>query len=207
MSAEARRAQIVEVATFLFAKKGFKGTTTREIAAKAGISEAIIFRHFAKKEELYSAIVNGKCSDKDGQSLLLKALEGKRGREVFREVASHLITEHRKDPSFMRLLTYSALEEHRLSDIFIKTRGMELIGYLEAHLRELMEDGSIREVNPTIAARAFMGMVLHYSMSQEIYGLKRFSQNPVEEVIETFVDIFFKGVEVRTQLQKMESGK
>jgi AcrR family transcriptional regulator len=199
MTAEERRAQIVEVATFLFAKKGFKGTTTREIAAKAGISEAIIFRHFSKKEELYSAIVNGKCSDKDGQSLLLKALEGKRGRDVFREVATHLITEHRKDPTFMRLLTYSALEEHRLSDIFIKTRGMELIGYLEAHLRELMEDGSIREVNPTIAARAFMGMVLHYSMSQEIYGLKRFSKAPAEEVIDTFVEIFFQGLERREQ--------
>jgi AcrR family transcriptional regulator len=199
MTAEERRAQIVEVATFLFAKKGFKGTTTREIAAKAGISEAIIFRHFSKKEELYSAIVNRKCSDKDGQSLLLKALEGKKGRDVFREVATHLITEHRKDHTFMRLLTYSALEEHRLSDIFLKTRGMELIGYLEAHIRDLMKDGLIRQVNPTIAARAFMGMVLHYSMSQEIYGLKRFSKTPAEEVIETFVDIFFKGVERREQ--------
>ena len=199
MSAEERRAQIVEVATSLFSKKGFKGTTTREIALKAGISEAVIFRHFSKKEELYSAIVNRKCSDKDGQSLLLKALEGKRGRDVFREVATHLITEHRKDPTFMRLLMYSALEEHRLSDIFLKTRRVELIGYLETHIRDLMKDGLIREVNPTLAARAFMGMVLHYSMSQEIYGLKRFSKSPAEEVIETFVDIFFKGVERREQ--------
>jgi len=77
----------------------------------------------------------------------------------------------------------------------MKTRGMELIGYLEAHLGELMADGLIREVNPTIAARAFMGMVLHYSMSQEIYGLKRLAKSPNEEVIETFVDIFFEGVE------------
>ena len=205
MNAEERSAQIVEVATFLFAKKGFKGTTTREIAAKAGISEAIIFRHFSKKEELYSAIINRKCSDKDGQSLLLKALEGKRGRDVFREVATHIITAHKKDPTFMRLLTYSALEEHRLSDIFIKTRGMELIGYLETHLRDLMADGLIREVNPTIAARAFMGMVLHYSMSQEIYGLKRFSKSTTEEVIETFVDIFFDGLERREEWQRVES--
>jgi len=101
MSADERRAQIVEVATALFAQKGFKGTTTREIAAKAGISEAIIFRHFSKKEDLYTAIVNGKCSDNDGHSLLLKALEGKRGRDVFREVATYLITEHSKDPTFM----------------------------------------------------------------------------------------------------------
>ncbi|MFQ5586581.1 MAG: TetR/AcrR family transcriptional regulator, partial [Thermodesulfobacteriota bacterium] len=174
LTSESRRAQIVEVATVLFAKKGFKGPTTREIAAKAGISEAVIFRHFTKKEELYAAIVNSKCSDKDGQSLLLKALEGKSGREVFSEVATHLITEHREDPTFMRLLMYSALEEHRLSDIFVKTRGMELVGYLERHIKRLIREGRMRKVDPTTAARAFMGMVLHYTMSQEIFGFKRY---------------------------------
>jgi TetR/AcrR family transcriptional regulator len=34
----------------LFSKKGFRGTTTKEIAQAAGVSEAIIFRHFETKE-------------------------------------------------------------------------------------------------------------------------------------------------------------
>ena len=50
MTGEARRRQIVRVATSLFVKRGFRGTTTREIARKAGISEAVIFRHFSRKE-------------------------------------------------------------------------------------------------------------------------------------------------------------
>src|SRR5437762_1771431 len=55
-----RRNQIVAVAMDLFASKGFNGTTTKEIAEAAGVSEAIIFRHFAKKKDLYSAIIDSK---------------------------------------------------------------------------------------------------------------------------------------------------
>ncbi|MBO0800867.1 MAG: helix-turn-helix transcriptional regulator, partial [Blastocatellia bacterium] len=49
MAAEDRRQQILEVAVKLFSQKGFRGTTTKEIALAAGVNEAIIFRHFATK--------------------------------------------------------------------------------------------------------------------------------------------------------------
>ncbi len=52
-----RRKQIIEVAMDLFASKGFKGATTRATAEAAGVSEALIFRHFATKEKLYDAII------------------------------------------------------------------------------------------------------------------------------------------------------
>src|SRR5574337_501242 len=60
LSAEERREQIVEVAVELFSRKGFRGTRTREIAETAGISEAMIYKHFATKRELYSAIIEAK---------------------------------------------------------------------------------------------------------------------------------------------------
>ena len=44
----------------LFSERGFRGTTTKEIAQAAGVSEAIIFRHFATKEDLYTAIIDHK---------------------------------------------------------------------------------------------------------------------------------------------------
>ncbi|MDE2180434.1 MAG: helix-turn-helix transcriptional regulator, partial [candidate division NC10 bacterium] len=60
LSAEERRQQIVDAAVDLFSRKGFRGTRTREIAEAAGISEAMIYRHFATKRELYSAIIEAK---------------------------------------------------------------------------------------------------------------------------------------------------
>jgi TetR/AcrR family transcriptional regulator len=60
LSAEDRRRQIVHAAIELFARKGFDGTTTREIAQAAGVSEALIFRHFPTKHDLYRAIIDHK---------------------------------------------------------------------------------------------------------------------------------------------------
>jgi len=40
-------------------------------------------------------------------------------------------------------------------------------------------------------------MVIHYSMAQEIYGMKRYFKVPLQEVVDTFVEIFFKGMERR----------
>ncbi len=63
MAGEERRLQILRVAVSLFSERGFRGTTTREIALAAGVSEAMVFRHFATKEELYAAILDHKaCS-------------------------------------------------------------------------------------------------------------------------------------------------
>ena len=56
---EERRRQIIEAAATLFSRKGFRGTTTREIAGAVGVSEAMLFKHFATKEELYAAIIAG----------------------------------------------------------------------------------------------------------------------------------------------------
>ena len=56
LNPSARRDVIVTAAIPLFARKGFAGTTTREIAEAAGVSEALVFKHFATKTELYDAI-------------------------------------------------------------------------------------------------------------------------------------------------------
>jgi AcrR family transcriptional regulator len=61
LTAEARREAIVEAVRDVFAQKGFDGTTTRELAQAAGVSEALLYKHFPSKESLYAAMLEG-CS-------------------------------------------------------------------------------------------------------------------------------------------------
>src|SRR5580692_11965607 len=56
-----RRKAIVSAAVPLFARDGFAGTTTRELAAAAGVSEALLFRHFPSKQSLYREILALGC--------------------------------------------------------------------------------------------------------------------------------------------------
>ena len=57
LSAENRRAAIIEAARVLFARNGFRGTGTSDIAAAAGCSEPVIYKHFASKQALFAAVL------------------------------------------------------------------------------------------------------------------------------------------------------
>ena len=61
LDSDERRKAIVAAAVPLFARKGFAGTTTRELAEAAGISEALLFRHFPSKQLLYREILRLGC--------------------------------------------------------------------------------------------------------------------------------------------------
>ena len=61
LDSDERRKAIVAAAIPLFAGKGFAGTTTRELAEAAGISEALLFRHFPSKVSLYREILRLGC--------------------------------------------------------------------------------------------------------------------------------------------------
>jgi AcrR family transcriptional regulator len=61
LDSDERRKAIVTAAVPLFARKGFTGTTTKELAEAAGISEALLFRHFPSKKHLYGEILQLGC--------------------------------------------------------------------------------------------------------------------------------------------------
>ena len=76
LSAEERRAAIIKAVQRVFAENGFHGTTTRALAEAAGVSEALLFKHFPNKEALYSAMQRSCCDGPDqGRIERLKGLE------------------------------------------------------------------------------------------------------------------------------------
>jgi AcrR family transcriptional regulator len=76
LSSDDRRAAIIKAVRRAFAEKGFDGTTTRELADAAGVSEGLLFKHFPNKEALFSAMQVSCCTEQDlGTFERLKALE------------------------------------------------------------------------------------------------------------------------------------
>src|SRR5262245_18513983 len=118
MSSEDRRQQLIRIAISLFSRKGFSGTTTKEIARAAGVTEAIIFRHFPTKNDLYAAILEYKAGELRSDEWLEELREYAARREdetLFREIIAKVIEHNRTDKDFMRLMLYSALEDHTLA--------------------------------------------------------------------------------------------
>lgn len=194
MTAGGRREQILRGSMELFARKGFRGTTTRELAQHLGISEALMFKYFPSKKALYRAIIQKKTDGSEEMFFPAEAIQAKDDRQVFRSIASYLISKNTEDPVFMRLIQYSALEGHDLARIFIENHAMERTKLLSGYIRQRIKEGAFRKVPPLLAARAFMGMAIHYVQSQEIFGMKDFLRFSQKRVVDTFVETFLNGL-------------
>lgn len=172
MAAGDRRQQILDIAVRLFSQKGFRGTTTKEIAHAAGVNEAIIFRHFATKSELYAAIIDQKANSPDMigfQSALKEAMGSCDDREVFETVAFHMLEFHDHDDAAIRLLLYSALEGHELAEMIYRNHILKTHRQLAEYVKKRIADGAFRRVDPLTVVRSFMGMIIQRVMHKKFF--------------------------------------
>ncbi len=202
MKGDKRREQILQTAVNLFSQRGFKGTTTKEIARAAGVSEAMVFRHFATKDELYGAILDNKaCSDGvhrfpwEANEKLQKAMKQKNDLAVFYNIAFDALNKHEADVGFMRLLFYSALEEHELADRFFHAFIERVYDFIGGYVAQRQRDGAFRKMNPRIAVRALLGMLIHHSLNNILWDKKRVILNiSNEEAAKSFAEILLRGI-------------
>ena len=196
-TAENRRHQILEVASQLFARQGFNGTTTRNIAEASRVNEALIFRHFPSKEDLYWAVIEGKCKVGTWQKdLEARLASGNSDREVFQGIAADILDIRRKDSSLSRLLLFSALENHTLSERFFRTNVAKYYELLAEYIAARIHDGAFRKVDPMLAARGFLGMINYYFQVQELFGGKRYQQYDDAEATAVLTDLWLNGIAV-----------
>ena len=194
-SAADRRQQILQAAMGLFARRGFNGTTTREIARRARVNEAIIFRHFPSKEDLYWAVIEYKCQRSRPRQVLEKNLSKySDDREAFASLAEEILERRAQDGTLSRLLLFTALENHRLSDRFFRSYVAQYFEILADYIRSGISLGRFRDVEPLLAARGFLGMVVYHSWMQELFGWKRYLKFDNKQVSRTLTDIWLQGM-------------
>ena len=201
MAGEERRLQILTVAVRLFSQKGFRGTTTKEIAQAAGVSEAMVFRHFATKEELYAAILDHKACSHDGfdpAEMAAEAIQRKDDRAVFETLALAALNHHEKDPEFQRLLLHSALEKHELAQMFFDKFVLGVYEFLGGYIRERQREGELIEIDPVVVVRCFIGMVMHHSLNNNLWDPSRRLVNISNESdAKHFTDILLNGIRTK----------
>lgn len=125
MTAEDRRAAIIRAARKVFVEKGFYRTTTRELAEAAGVSEALLFKHFPTKEALYAAIQMS-CFNEQGSEIAqrLQSLEPSTSSLVFlvRDLVAHLLAGRpdERQRSFLHLVLRSLMDEGEFARLAIR---------------------------------------------------------------------------------------
>lgn len=194
MSAEDRTDLVLRRAAELFARKGFGGTTTAELAEAGGTSEAMLYKLFGSKKGLYAALIKRQIEATGDAIFPRQACSRRDDEEVFTIIAKELIGRSEAEPSFMRLLYFSALEGSELKDMFYEARVRKVISFLSDYIRDRAREMVFREVDPDLAAIAFLGMVNQFVLARQIFCIPEARRVSLDHAARTFVEVFLCGL-------------
>jgi AcrR family transcriptional regulator len=130
MTAAERRDAVLDAALVEFAESGFDGTSTEDIARRAGISQPYLFRLFGTKRELFKASV-ARCF-RQTLEMFQRAAEGKRGEEALRAMGQAYKAEMLTDPVRLRgqMQAYVACDDPEVADVVRDGFG-DLVSYAQ----------------------------------------------------------------------------
>lgn len=162
--------RIVDEALTLFAAKGFRGTTVKDIADAVGIKDASLYKHFKSKKEILNTIVEeayvhmGNMSDSlgipSGDGSLEDAAEFFRGinRETIIALGKEVFKFYLTDDYMSRFWKLANLEQYNNRDFYELYRRLfteEGIEYQKNLFAEMIRMGAFREGNPEVMAYNF----------------------------------------------------
>jgi TetR/AcrR family transcriptional regulator len=139
LPAEERKAAVLECACGIFSAGSYRGTTTAEIAREAGVTEPVLYRHFASKRDLYLAVLEEswrrlkalwECvvAEEPDPRLWVGAmgrayLESKDSKVLCAELWIQALTEASDDPEIRKLLRRQMREVHAfVSDVIRRSQ-------------------------------------------------------------------------------------
>src|SRR5579871_6380499 len=194
MRGEERHAAIVRSAIHLFAEKGFRGTTTRELASSLGVTEPVLYQHFKTKRELYGAIIEAKAGQASERVHSLRPYsEAGDDRVFFTRLAELILERYERDPETTRLLLFSSLEGHELAGHFFERMFSDFYELVLEYIRGRVQGGAFRGVDPEIAARSLIGMIGYHGLVEQLFP-GYFARRSRKRVAQEMVSIFLSGV-------------
>jgi AcrR family transcriptional regulator len=149
LNAEERRQAILESALKVFAERGLKGTTTKDIAREAGVSEALLYRHFPSKDDLHTAIHDQLCAHKDnvlgyiGKETSSTALLVQIHFILLQLIAGELAAPDTDCVS--RLLFQNMLDDGKFAREFHEQRFYKLVPKYKECLQAAIQSGEIKD--------------------------------------------------------------
>ena len=157
----ARTEKIVEAAAQLFARHGYHGTSTREIARMAEVSENTLFRHFDHKEDIFWSALRAHTAALKPRWELLDGIKAGDAPEVVLPQILELLADtvnHR--PEVLRLFAVAFLEWEGKAEALCRDLISPLFSEICRYLEKSVAKGEVMEVDPALLVASLMAMVV-----------------------------------------------
>ena len=191
-SEDATRNRIIKAAQKLFARQGYDGTTTRDLAIAAGVAEGTVFRHFPNKKAILIEVATEGWVEI--LTDLLTELSEMGSYEAVAQVMRRRMLNFHKNGDLMRVCFMEAQFHEDLRDR-VQTEVIDkMTNVAEAFFETAMEKGIYRKMNPRIVAQVFVGLVAIAGFSHNTIMEPQASPQVMKEMAEGIADIFLNGV-------------
>jgi len=187
--------KILSAAKRLFARQGYDGTTTREIAQSAGVAEGTLFRHFDNKKAVLIEVATAGWIDILTELLTELSEMGsyKAVAQMMRRRMLHL----RDNNDLFRVCFLEAQFHPELRDKIQTDVIAKMTEVAEAFIQTGIDRGVYRPLNPRLIANVFLGLFMVAGFSHDTLQMEEASPEAMKDMAEGLADIFLNGVLVR----------
>ena len=195
--------KILKVALKLFATKGYKATTVRDIAGTMGVKQSALYNHFKNKDEILETLISNLTSSaivtlfdgKDTQEL------HKQGKSLLASIATtfKLLGFDGQNEALYKLLMQEIFRNERIREIYNEHFYQENVKKLSGVFFAMMQDEMIKSSDPLLLANEFFSPLFFYQMQVSLLKLDKKSTSSVVSMFEKHVDLFWDNVKISKQ--------
>ncbi|MHB1393639.1 MAG: TetR/AcrR family transcriptional regulator [Clostridia bacterium] len=193
--------KILDTAIRLFAKKGYHGTKTADIARDSGVSEGTVFKYYSTKKDILRSVLNKIVheiipgimfgSSEDFQSLASSA-DAK--AEIKGFIKSKIGKVNENINAFKILLNELPFHEDIMNE-YVGQFIPKVIRMAEGFYGLGVAKGIFRDINPRTAARSFIGMIATIVLEGNLLN----KLLDVDKELDAVLDIFMNGISTRKE--------
>lgn len=196
MTSDARRRCILDAAKALFAERGFLGVTTRQLAAAVGVTEPVIYEHFASKRGLYDEVLLEQSKLEVAE--FVRSLEPfERARDdqgFFLKAGEFLLARASREPCRLKFLLQVLLEGGESARLFYENQVLPTHEYLCRYIDARIAEGAFRPLNSRVATRQFISFVVYHNSLQLLLDDRFIGESNDNDVIQEVVRNFLQGI-------------
>ena len=195
--------KILKVSLKLFATKGYKATTVRDIAGAMGVKQSALYNHFKNKDEILETLVSNLTSsaivtlfdDKDAQELQ------NQGKALLASIATtfKLLSFDGQNEALYKLLMQEIFRNDRIREIYNEYFYQENVKKLSGLFFGMMQEERIKSSDPLLLANEFFSPLFFYQMQVTLLKLDGKSTSSVVSMFEKHVDFFWDNIKLEKQ--------
>ena len=194
--------KILDASLSLFATKGFRETTVRDIASAVGLQQGALYNHFENKDAILTALLDLLLSSAIVTIFEEKTPEElyKRGKALLANIATtfKLLSFDGKNEALFKLMMQEMYKNSAVRDLYHEYFYQQNIKKLSSVLFMMMQDEMIRSSDPLLLANEFLSPLFFYQTQVILLKLDKKSTSSAVTLFEKHVEYFWESIRLDT---------